>query len=69
MFIYLALLRMPFLSEIQPVALDSWGYGLKGKVERFKGIQRVIGIYNFNGSKDKLEKWLDACDELHKQKE
>ena len=68
MFIYLSLLRLPFLSEVQPVALDSWGYGLKDKVERFEGINRDVGIYNFNGSKDKLEKWLDACDELLKQK-
>ncbi|MFX0202452.1 MAG: hypothetical protein ACFFCW_40620 [Candidatus Hodarchaeota archaeon] len=69
MFIYLALLRLPFLADVQPIAFEFRGYNLKDKIYKFKAIVRGIDVYSFKDSKEKLEEWLDACDALYKQKE
>jgi hypothetical protein len=70
MFIYLALLTTSrLLEEAKPIAFEFRGYNLKDKIDKFKDIAIAIDIYDFNNSKDKLEKWLGECDQLYKQKE
>ena len=69
MFIYLALLSLNFLCEVQPIAFEFWGYNLKDKIDKFKEIVRGIDIYDYPSSKDKLIRWLDGCDQLYKQEQ
>lgn len=71
MFIYLALLNIsvPSECEIKPTPFDFSGYRLKEKIVNFKDIARNIEIYDFKDSKNKLEKWLDECDQLYEQRE
>ncbi len=67
MFIYIALSSMHFLREVQPIAFEFWGYNLKDKIDKFREIARGIDIYDYSGSKEKLIRWLDGCDQLYKQ--
>jgi len=69
MFIYLALLTLPFLSKIQPIAFEFWGYNLKDKIDKFEEIAHGIDIYDYPSLKEKLIGWLDGCDQLYKQEE
>lgn len=70
MFIYLALLTVSRLhEEAKPIAFEFSGYGLKGKIDKFKDIASSIDIYDYPSSKEKLNKWLDECDQLYKQQE
>jgi hypothetical protein len=69
MFIYLALLSLHLLREVQPNAFEFRGYNLKDKIDKFEEIARGIDIYDYPSSKKKLIRWLDGCDQLYKQEE
>ncbi len=68
-FIYLSLwsITEEEKKKIRPV--EYWSYGLKEKIEKFKGQAYNLHIYDFESQKDLLVKWLDDCTELYERQE
>ena len=69
MFIYLALLSINLSPDVKPIPFEFSGFNLKENIEKFKDIAGTIEIYDYPGSKNKLNEWLDGCDKLYEQKE
>jgi len=69
MFIYLALLSITLSPDVKPIPFEFSGFNLKENIEKFKDIAGTIEIYDYTGSKNTLNEWLDGCDKLYKQQE